>query len=42
LNEGELKATFEISCEILHLIAFWDTDYLGYKTRKTAMVARAK
>jgi SAM-dependent methyltransferase len=42
LNEGELEATFDDRCELLHIVEFWDEDYLGYKTMKTAMVARKK
>jgi len=42
LNEGELEARFDDRCEILHIVEFWDKDYLGYKTMKTAMVARKK
>lgn len=42
LNEGELEATFDERCELLHIVEFWDEDYLGYKTMKTAMVARKK
>ncbi len=42
LNEGELEATFDDKCELLHIPEFWDEDYLGYKTMKTAMVAKKK
>jgi len=42
LNKGELKDFFEKECEILHLEEFWAKDYMGYKTMKTAMVARLK
>lgn len=42
LNEGELEATFDDRCELLHIVEFWDEDYMGYKTMKTAMVARKK
>ncbi|MCW8821596.1 MAG: methyltransferase domain-containing protein [Sulfurovum sp.] len=42
LNEGELEATFDEKCELLHIPEFWDEDYLGYKTMKTSMVARKK
>lgn len=42
LNEGELEATFDDRCELLHIHEFWDEDYLGYKTMKTAMVAKRK
>jgi 2-polyprenyl-3-methyl-5-hydroxy-6-metoxy-1,4-benzoquinol methylase len=42
LNEGELEATFDERCELLHIPEFWDEDYLGYKTMKASMVARKK
>jgi len=42
LNEGELEAFFDEQCELLHIKEYWDEDYLGYKTMKTAMVARKK
>lgn len=42
LNTGELEATFDEKCELLHIPEFWDEDYLGYKTMKTSMVARKK
>jgi len=42
LNEGELEATFNASCELLQLPEFWDEDYRGYKTMKTSMVAKKK
>lgn len=42
LNEGELEATFDTSCELLHIPEFWDEDYQGYKTMKTSMVAKKK
>lgn len=42
LNEGELEATFDETCELLHIPEFWDEDYLGYKTMKASMVARKK
>ena len=42
LNEGELEATFDDRCELLHIVEFWAEDYLGYKTMKTAMVAKKK
>ncbi len=42
LNEGELKTYFEERCELLHILEFWDTDYQGFKTMKTSMVARKK
>lgn len=42
LHEGELKAAFSDKCELLHMLEFWDEDYLGFKTMKTSMVARRK
>ncbi|HHD78326.1 MAG TPA: methyltransferase domain-containing protein [Epsilonproteobacteria bacterium] len=42
LNEGELEAYFDHEMELLHIPEFWDTDYQGYKTMKTSMVARKK
>ena len=42
LNQGELEATFNKQCELLHLPEFWDEDYQGFKTMKTSMVARKK
>ena len=42
LNEGELEATFDEKCELLHIPEYWDEDYLGYKTMKASMVARKK
>jgi cyclopropane fatty-acyl-phospholipid synthase-like methyltransferase len=42
LNEGELEAYFDHEMEILHIPEFWDTDYQGFKTMKTSMVARKK
>ena len=39
LKEGELKAAFE-DFEILHYEEYWDNDYLGFKTKKVALVAR--
>ena len=42
LNEGELEAAFDDRCELLHIREYWDTDYMGYKTMKAAMVARKK
>ena len=42
LKAGELEATFDKSCELLHTPEFWDEDYLGYKTMKASMVARKK
>ena len=42
LNDGELEATFNNRCELLHITEFWDKDYLGHKTRKISMVARKK
>ncbi len=42
LNEGELEAYFDDRCELLHITEFLDSDYMGYKTMKTQMVARKK
>ena len=42
LNEGELEAYFDHEMELLHIPEFWDTDYQGFKTMKTSMVARKK
>ena len=42
LNEGELEAAFGERCEILHIREYWAKDYMGYKTMKSAMVARKK
>ncbi len=42
LSEGELEATFDGKCELLHIPEFWDEDYQGYKTMKTSMVAKKK
>lgn len=42
LSEGELEATFDDKCELLHIPEFWDEDYQGYKTMKTSMVAKKK
>jgi 2-polyprenyl-3-methyl-5-hydroxy-6-metoxy-1,4-benzoquinol methylase len=42
LNKGELEATFDDRCELLHILEFCDEDYLGYKRMKTSMVARKK
>ncbi|HEY9189781.1 MAG TPA: methyltransferase domain-containing protein [Sulfurovum sp.] len=42
LQEGELESSFGDSCELLHLQAFWDEDYLGYRTMKASMAARKK
>ena len=42
LNEGELKATFDDTCELLYIPEFWAEDYRGYNTMKTAMVAKKK
>jgi len=42
LNEGELEATFNDKCELLHIPEFWDEDYQGHKTMKTSMVAKKK
>ncbi|WP_309498363.1 methyltransferase domain-containing protein [Sulfurovum sp.] len=40
LQEGELEAAFLNKCELLHMLEFWDKDYLGFKTMKTSMVAK--
>lgn len=40
LNEGELEATFDDQCELLHILDFWAIDYKGFKTKKTSMVAK--
>jgi SAM-dependent methyltransferase len=42
LHEGELEAAFDERCEILHIREYWAKDYMGYKTMKSAMVARKK
>lgn len=42
LQKGELESCFGNSCELLHLQAFWDEDYLGYRTMKASMAARKK
>lgn len=42
LNEGELEATFDDKCELLHIPEFWYEDCQGYKTMKTSMVAKKK
>jgi len=42
LNEGELEATFDEQCELLHIPEWMDEDYKGFKTMKTSMVARKK
>lgn len=42
LNEGELETYFDHEMELLHIPEFWDTDYQGFKTMKTSMVARKK
>ena len=42
LNEGELEGFFDDRCELLHITEYLDTDYMGYKTMKTQMVARKK
>ena len=42
LNEGELEAFFDDRCELLHIKEYMDSDYMGYKTMKTQMVARKK
>jgi 2-polyprenyl-3-methyl-5-hydroxy-6-metoxy-1,4-benzoquinol methylase len=40
LNKDELKDYFSKSCDLIHLIEYWDKDYQGFNTMKTAMVAR--
>ena len=42
LNKGELKAAFGDTCELIHIPEFWDTDYKGFKTMKTSMVAKKR
>jgi len=42
LNKGELETFFDYECELLYIPKFWDTDYQGFKTMKTSMVARKK
>lgn len=42
LNEGELEAFFDHEMEILHIPEYWGTDYQGFKTMKTSIVARKK
>lgn len=42
LNEGELEATFDARCELLHIPEWIDEDYKGFKTMKASMVARKK
>ena len=42
LSEGELEAFFDDRCELLHIKEYMDSDYMGYKTMKTQMVARKK
>ena len=42
LNKGELEATFDDKCKLLHIPEFWDVNYQGYKTMKTSMVAKKK
>ncbi len=42
LQKGELEASFTKGCELLHLVEFSAIDYKGFKTMKTAMVARKK
>jgi len=40
LNQGELESYFNHEMELLHISEFWDTDYQGFKTMKTSMVAK--
>jgi len=42
LNEGELEAFFDDRCELIHIKEYVDSDYMGYKTMKTQMVAKKK
>jgi SAM-dependent methyltransferase len=42
LNEGELESFFDDRCELLHIKEYMSTDYMGYKTMKTQMVAKKK
>jgi len=42
LNEGELEATFDDRCELLHIPEWMDEDYKGFKAMKASMVARKK
>ena len=42
LNKGELETAFGDQCDLLYIPEFWDTDYKGFKTMKTSMVARKK
>jgi len=42
LKTGELEAYFSDTCELIDIREFWDLDYLGYKTMKSAMVAKKK
>jgi len=40
LKSGELEKHFSEACEIIDSREYWDEDYMGYKTMKSAMVAR--
>ena len=40
LNEGELETYFSKTCDLIHIVEYWDKDYQGFNTMKTAMVAR--
>lgn len=42
LKAGELEKHFSKTCEIIDIREFWDEDYMGYKTMKSAMVAKKK
>lgn len=40
LRRGELEEVFASVCEIIYLKEYWDSDYMGFKTMKTQIVAR--
>ena len=42
LQKGELEDAFGKACELIHIPEFWDTDYKGFKTMKTSMVAKKR
>ena len=42
LKVGELEAYFSDTCELIDIHDYWDEDYMGYKTMKSAMVAKKK
>ena len=42
LQKGELEKHFAPSCELIKLESFWDTDHMGFKTMKIAMVAQKR